>query len=260
MFANNSMRAAGDVVEAPRRGVSCGVKRLCCLILALMCALWITPIAASAADTATFTNDITDPQNLLGANASKVSDAMKRTEEQYGVHVRLQYVETFDTDRKATEWACDALEDTEPQPNTVLLAVASGDGNLAVCVSSNSDEWLRDQKTVDALSEAATRPLANQGKQDWAGSATSMMDEIAQRKRTSTTSGMVRIGVIAMGGVLVVLVVIVVAAVVVRRRRASSAVSDAGSQAGNTGETSARPMTRRERREASRRGRGLFRR
>ena len=43
------------------------------------------------------------------------------------------------------------MESLDPKPNTVLLAVASNDGNLVVAVSSNSDEWLKKKSTVDAL-------------------------------------------------------------------------------------------------------------
>ncbi|WP_165784853.1 TPM domain-containing protein [Bifidobacterium parmae] len=259
--------------------------------------MWITP-AALAADAPTTTNVITDTQNLLGKNESAVSDAIKSTEQETGVHVRLLYVETFGTKDKAA-YASAALEDTDPEPNTVLLAVASGDGSLVVCVSKNSDEWLNNQKTIDALSDAAMQPLTKQGAQDWPGAATAMMDEIKQQKKTSTNSGAMRIGVIVMGVVLVVLVGVIVVTVIVRRRREvdkDAATTDAhetgddgdgatvaGEDATVIGEDATvigdgatvigdgatvasaapaaepeRPMTRRELREARKRKRGPF--
>ncbi|WP_163196011.1 TPM domain-containing protein [Bifidobacterium platyrrhinorum] len=232
-----------------------------------------------AADSATLTDSITDTQNLLGSNVSAVTDRIKKTEEKTGVHVRLMYVDSFQTKKKTSDLVCAALESTDPAPNTVLLAVASGDGSLAVCVSRNSDEWLRDQKTVDALSDAAMQPLTKQGEQDWSGAAIAMMEEIEQQKQTSTTSGSIRIGVIVMGGVLAVLVVVIVVTVIVRRRREVAGdakdvkdVKDSvvegpsgsadGSDAPGEDATSegGRPMTRRELREARKRRRGPFRR
>lgn len=300
MSARMRNEKTAPVVGAPLDGVSPMVKRLACMLLALMCVMWITP-AALAADAPTTTNDITDTQNLLGKNESAVSDAMKRTEQETGVHVRLLYIDTFGTKDKSA-WASTVLESTDPEPNTVLLAVASGDGSLVVCVSKNSDEWLNNQKTIDALSDAAMKPLTKQGAQDWPGSATAMMDEIRQQKQTSTNRGTMKIGVIVMGLVLVVLVGVIVVTVVVRRRReidrdaagtqdAEDAEKDSGKEsegatepketgvgaesdetrstdrtpepepkgegAAQTAQTE-RPMTRRELREARKRGRGLF--
>ena len=191
-----------------------------CLTLALAVALAAALPAPSAfaVQTGTMTNEITDPQNLLGSNVSTVSDRIKQTEEETGVHVHLQYVESFGSDDKPSQWAKQVLEATNPEPNTVLLAVASGDGNLVVAVSSNSDEWLRDEKTVDELSRAATAPLAKQDDQDWSGAAIAMMDEIKQQKQTSTNSRTIRIGLIVMGCVLVLLVIVIVTTVTLRRR------------------------------------------
>ncbi|PST46181.1 hypothetical protein CPA40_06990 [Bifidobacterium callitrichos] len=190
----------------------------------LMCLAMIVPSmvlapAAVAAQTGTMTNEITDPQNLLGSNVSTVTDKIKQTEETTGVHVHLQYVESFGSDITPSTWANRVLEASKPEPNTVLLAVASGDGNLIVAVSSNSDEWLRDENTVDELSKAATAPLAKQNDQNWSGAAIAMMDEIEQQKRTSTNSRAIRIGVIVMGVVLIVLVIVIVVTLTVRRRR-----------------------------------------
>lgn len=251
------------------------------VLAVLLPSAWLAP-AATAVQTGTMTNEITDPQNLLGSNVSAVTDKIKSTEESTGVHVRLQYVDSFGTDTKPATWAKRVLEATKPDPNTVLLAVASGDGNLVVAVSSNSDEWLRDGKTVDELSKAATVPLAKQNDQNWSGAAIAMMDEIAQQKQTSTNSRTIRIGVIVMGVVLVLLVIVVAVTVAVRRRREVSRDAKDEIAAGRSGdEPSAgettmadllnaierdgkaadggeRPMTRRELREARKAKRGLF--
>ena len=125
---------------------------------------------------------ITDPQNLLGDNLTKVIDAANRTKQETGVTVRLLYLESFNTTEKPEQWASQLLESLNPPANTVMLAVASHDGNLVVVVSPNSDEWLRSQSTVDQLSEAASKPLldqqAGQGP-NWSQSAIDMMDAIA---------------------------------------------------------------------------------
>lgn len=118
--------------------------------------------SSSTADTssdATLSADITDPNNLLGENVTSVTDMITKTKNEYGVSVRLLYLDSFGTKTKPTTWASTLLQSTSPSPNTVLLAVASADGNLVVAVSNNSDKWLKDQKSVDALSEAALGPL-----------------------------------------------------------------------------------------------------
>lgn len=131
------------------------------------------------------------------------------------------------------------LESTKPKANTVLLAVAANDGNLVVAVSSNSDEWLKQQKTVDALSEAAQQQLM-ESTPNWSGAATAMMDQIAKSKKTSTSSSTVTIGVIAMGVALAAMVVLVVVMVIVRRRREVKKDSEAEiEQASEDGQESA---------------------
>lgn len=94
---------------------------------------------------------ITDPQNLLGDNLTKVIDAANRTKQETGVTVRLLYLESFNTTEKPEQWASQLLESLNPPANTVMLAVASHDGNLVVVVSPNSDEWLRSQSTAPAF-------------------------------------------------------------------------------------------------------------
>ena len=75
------------------------------------------------------------------------------------------------------------MESMNPKPNTVMLAVASNDGNLVVVVSKNSDTWLLDNKTVDKLSEAAQQPLL-ENPPSWSGAATAMMDQIVKSKKS----------------------------------------------------------------------------
>lgn len=174
---------------------------------------------------------ILDTQNLLGNDIAKVSDAITRTREQTGVQVRLIYVDSFNSTDSPDEWARQTLRSLDPEPNTVLLAVASNDGNLAVVVSPGSDEWLGSQKSVDALSEAASAPLTDvkAGESpDWARSAIDMMDVIAKEKDTATSRSAVSVGLIAFGGAVALAAVVVGVAVVVRRRREVAAGAEAG--------------------------------
>ncbi len=165
---------------------------------------------------------ILDTQNLLGNDIAKVSDAITRTREQTGVQVRLIYVDSFNSTDSPDEWARQTLRSLDPGPNTVLLAVATNDGNLAVVVSPGSDEWLGSQKSVDALSEAASAPLTGvkAGESpDWARSAIDMMDVIAKEKDTATSRSAVSIGVVALVGAVALAAVAVGVVIVVRRRR-----------------------------------------
>lgn len=203
------------------------VGAVCAVVVAMLSLMWITSFAyadnsdGSSTGTSgdvTITENITDTVNLLGSHAAEVSDAIAKTEKETGVHVHLLYLSSFNSEQTPQQWAGNVLESTKPKANTVMLAVASNDGNLAVAVSSNSDEWLKNQKTVDKLSEAAQQPLM-ESTPNWSGAATAMMDQIVKSKKTSTSSSTVTIGVIAMGVVLVVLVIIIVVMVAVRRRR-----------------------------------------
>ena len=111
------------------------------------------------------------------------------------------------------------LESTDPEPNTVLLAVASHDGNLVVAVSANSDEWLHRQSTVDELSQAALDPLVENDTPDWSASALDMIEQINVVYRTATSPSVIVIGAAALGGVVVILSIVVVVMLVRRRRR-----------------------------------------
>lgn len=217
---------SGAVVGTSRIGVSQAAKWLICLVIALMCALWITPCAFAEGE-GTLTENITDPQNLLGSNVSAVTDKIKETKQQSGVTVRLLYVESFGTEVNPTKWASGVLESLSPKPNTVLLAVASGDGKLVVVASGNSEDWLRNSKTMDALSEAATDKLAKSGAQDWSGAAIAMMDQIMLLKKTSTSGSLSKIAVIVLMCVVVLIVGTIVFVVLRNRRRRKEAELDA---------------------------------
>ena len=177
---------------------------------------------------------ILDTQNLLGNDMAKVSDAITRTREQTGVQVRLIYVDSFNSTESPDAWARETLKSLDPAPTTVLLAVATNAGNLAVVVSPDSDEWLRSQQSVDALSEAASAPLTGvkAGESpDWAKSAIDMMDVIQREKSTSTSQSAVMIGIIALIAVVAVAAVAVGVVIVQRRRKevdTDAATSDMG--------------------------------
>ena len=213
-----SCSAFGNMV---RKWLVCAI---CALAAVAMNAMWITANAygdnsgdssdssSSSTDSGvTITENITDTENLLGSHAAKVTDAIAKTEKETGVHVHLLY-------QKPEDWAATVMESMNPKPNTVMLAVASNDGNLVVVVSKNSDKWLLDNKTVDKLSEAAQQPLM-ENPPSWSGAATAMMDQIVKSKKASTSSSTVTVGIIIMGVVLVALVIIIVVMVVIRRRK-----------------------------------------
>ena len=157
-----SYSAFGNMV---RKWLVCAI---CALAAVAMNAMWITANAygdnssdssdssSSSTDSGvTITENITDTENLLGSHAAEVTDAIAKTEKETGVHVHLLYLSSFNSQQKPGDWAATVMESMNPKPNTVMLAVASNDGNLVVVVSKNSDKWLLDNKTVDKLSEAA---------------------------------------------------------------------------------------------------------
>lgn len=232
----NGYGKSASVVEGLRHGVL-PVLAVCAMVLVVAFGGAYAPMAladdgsgtgssgdSSVTDqgTSTFTDDITDTNNLLGADLSAVTDAIKKTKQDTGVTVKLMYIPSFGTTDKPAKWASDVLEALKPEHNTVMMAVASEDGNLVVAVSSNSDEWLKKQQTVDDLSKVATDPLLKDTP-DWAGAATAMMDEIAKVKQTSTSSSTVTVGIVVMVAVLAVLVVIIVVTAIIRSHRKKKA-------------------------------------
>lgn len=231
-----------------KKWLVCAVSMLVALMLSFV---WITANAygdnsdSSSSDSnssnsgVTITENITDTENLLGSHAAEVTDAIAKTEQETGVHVHLLYLSSFNSNQTPQKWASTVLESTNPKANTVLLAVASNDGNLVVAVSSNSDEWLKSQDTVDKLSAAAQAPLMK-STPDWPGSATAMMDQIVQSKKTSTSSSSITIGIVAMIVVLVVLLIVVALMVIIRIRSKGKKPRRANRQALSSAEKKAR--------------------
>ncbi|WEV58350.1 hypothetical protein OZX67_05825 [Bifidobacterium sp. ESL0728] len=161
-------------------------------------------------------SDVTDPQNLLGGNVSKVNDEIASTKQETGVTVRLLYLANFTGTKDPDKWAGDSLQSTNPPANTVLLAVASNDGRLVVAVSHNSDNWLKDKGHVSQLSQAALGPIQKGDNPDWSGSACAMMDEIkVLHKQEASKKPKLIIGVFI--GIVVVLVAIGVGLVLHKR-------------------------------------------
>ncbi|WEV71857.1 TPM domain-containing protein [Bifidobacterium sp. ESL0790] len=205
--------------------------------IVLTVALWITLPGTALAASKTAPQDgtagnITDTQNLLGSDISKVSDEISSTKQQTGVNVRLLYLQTFSGAKNPDTWVAGVLKSLKPAPNTVMLAVASNDGKLVVAASQNSDDWLKSGDSVGKLSQAALGPIQKNDIPDWSGSAIAMMEEIKTLKRQSTSLK------IAIGIVIAVVVILIIAAVIatrVRRRRYEKIIADnaAGKKAGD---------------------------
>lgn len=233
--SNNADGKTGIVVERlTARRLSAAVSNPCKWLVSALAAtlaliMWITPVGLADEtgedtdpdlDGGALTSSITDTENLLGSNVIEVTDAIDQLHEQTGVSVRLLYLSSFSAgEGQVDQWASDVLESTDPEPNTVLLAVASHDGNLVVAVSANSDEWLHRQSTVDELSQAALDPLVENDTPDWSASALDMIEQINVVYRTATSPSVIVIGAAALGGVVVILAIVVVVMLVRRRRR-----------------------------------------
>ena len=233
--SNNADGKTGIVVERlTARRLSAAVSNPCKWLVSALAAtlaliMWITPVGLADEtgedtdpdlDGGALTSSITDTENLLGSNVTEVTDAIDQLHEQTGVSVRLLYLSSFSAgEGQVDQWASDVLESTDPEPNTVLLAVASRDGNLVVAVSANSDEWLHRQSTVDELSQAALDPLVENDTPDWSASALDMIEQINVVYRTATSPSVIVIGAAALGGVVVILAIVVVVMLVRRRRR-----------------------------------------
>lgn len=233
--SNNADGKTGIVVERlTARRLSAAVSNPCKWLVSALAAtlaliMWITPVGLADEtgedtdpdlDGGALTSSITDTENLLGSNVTEVTDAIDQLHEQTGVSVRLLYLSSFSAgEGQVDQWASDVLESTDPEPNTVLLAVASHDGNLVVAVSANSDEWLHRQSTVDELSQAALDPLVENDTPDWSASALDMIEQINVVYRTATSPSVIVIGAAAFGGVVVILAIVVVVMLVRRRRR-----------------------------------------
>ena len=233
--SNNADGKTGIVVEwLTARRLSAAVSNPCKWLVSALAAtlaliMWITPVGLADEtgedtdpdlDGGALTSSITDTENLLGSNVTEVTDAIDQLHVQTGVSVRLLYLSSFSAgEGQVDQWASDVLESTDPEPNTVLLAVASHDGNLVVAVSANSDEWLHRQSTVDELSQAALDPLVENDTPDWSASALDMIEQINVVYRTATSPSVIVIGAAALGGVVVILAIVVVVMLIRRRRR-----------------------------------------
>lgn len=218
---------------------------------------------SSSTSSPTFSQDIIDPENVLGSDVTKVTDAIASTKEKTGVTVKLSYLTNFSGAKDADTWAQEALDASNPERNTVLLAAALNDGKLVVAISSNSDDWLN-KEAAETLSAAALDPVVSGSSPDWSASALAMMDAIVTLKQTSTRKSDITFGVAAMGSVLVILVGIVVVIIVLRRRREVDKDVSESSQSSKSGETTDNSTTsdeggrradRRTSRRASRKGR-----
>ncbi|MBH9983370.1 TPM domain-containing protein [Bifidobacterium sp. W8130] len=174
-------------------------------------------------DAGTMTDTITDPQNLLGSDVGSVKDAIKETAEETGVSVRLLYLPHFYAGVKPETWASRVLESMKPAHDTVLLAVASQDGKLVVAVSSNSQAWLKDQSSVDQLSQAALEPVTKGRNPDWVGSAKAMMTQVETLKQNQRHH---RVMIIALSVTAVILVILVVAVAIWWRRSSRTGAHD----------------------------------
>lgn len=180
----------------------------------LVAGCWFLMPASAVADSSqqvnqresmgTLTDTITDPQNLLGSNVGVITDAIQDTEKTTGIHVRLLYVPTFSKENNPDKWVSQVLESSQPASNTVLLAVASSDGNLVVAVSANSQQWLRKQSTVDSFSQAALSPIADSNSPNWVGSAQALLDSVREEKRHHDQQILIRNCAIALGVIVVI--------------------------------------------------------
>lgn len=195
------------------------------VVLAVALSITLPGEAFAASKTATQDGtaaNITDTQNLLGSDISKVSDEISSTKQQTGVNVRLLYLQNFSGAKNPDVWVAGVLKSLKPAPNTVMLAVASNDGKLVVAASQNSDDWLKSGDSVSKLSQAALGPIQKSDVPDWSGSAIAMMEEIKTLKRQST-SLKIAIGVVV--GVIVLLIVAVVVVMLLRRKRREEVIA-----------------------------------
>lgn len=162
----------------------------------------------------TVNDSIIDTGNLLGSKLSEVMDSIDKVKQETGATLRLMYLPHLDTQGDAEAWCRQVLDTSGAAPNTVLLAVASQDGNLVSCVSSGSDDWLN--KNVQSFADAALKPIAGNDDPDWGGAAIALADKIIESKETTASHTMVTVGV---GAAVAVLVLLVALGLVFMRRK-----------------------------------------
>ena len=94
------------VIGVSRDGFSLWKRLFSAVLTVLVITMWITSpgaVAYAAGDDssssdqgqATFSQDITDPYNVLGSNLTKVTDAISSTYDSTGVSVKLSYMLQF---------------------------------------------------------------------------------------------------------------------------------------------------------------------
>lgn len=182
--------------------------------------VWVVAAAgvAHAESSSTARNDVTDTQNLLGSDLSKVCDEMDRTYQQTGVRVKLLYLAHFGNTKDPEKYVADTLQSMKPGPNTVMLAIASNDGRLVVVVSHGSASWLTNRTNIDKLSEAAFEPIERGQSPDWSGAAIDMMKQICTLKQHDDMVTTLWIAV-PLGGLGIALMAVVVVIFLSRHRR-----------------------------------------
>jgi uncharacterized membrane protein YgcG len=172
-----------DVREAVVRRDTTRARRLVAILLAVLVVMAVI-VPVPSAQAAVSKPQITDTQNLLGAQGSAIQEKVDALQKDTGVTLNLLFVDSFNLKKldKTTisKWVNARLDFTKPAKNTLLLAVASQDGQMALAVSKGSDSWLASQ--VDTtLSDAAAAPLARKNP-NWTGSVTALIAAVRQAK------------------------------------------------------------------------------
>ncbi len=176
-------RASCSGSEQGRNRTAARKSRLFVLVAALL-AVFLPLLPVITVRAATAKPAVTDTQNLLGSQGAKIQESLDSLQKDTGVTINLLFVSSFGLKKldKASvgKWANARLAFTKPSRNTLLLAVASQDGQMALAVSKGSDLWLSSQ--VDTtLSDAAAKPLARSNP-DWSGSVTALIAQIRRVK------------------------------------------------------------------------------
>lgn len=166
-----------------RRGIAARMPHFLALVAAVLA--FLLPLSGIVpARAATTKPAITDTQNLLGSQGARIQESLDALQKDTGVTLNLLFVSSFGLKKidKTTvgKWVDARLAFTKPAKNTLLLAVASQDGQMALAVSKGSDSWLASQVDTN-LSDAAAKPLARSDP-DWSGSVTALVRQIRQSK------------------------------------------------------------------------------
>ncbi len=177
-------RASCSGSEQGRNRTAARKSRLFVLVAALL-AVFLPLLPVITVRAATAKPAVTDTQNLLGSQGAKIQESLDSLQKDTGVTINLLFVSSIPDSRSSIKQASASgqtrrLAFTKPSRNTLLLAVASQDGQMALAVSKGSDLWLSSQ--VDTtLSDAAAKPLARSNP-DWSGSVTALIAQIRRVK------------------------------------------------------------------------------